>query len=330
MSKRIAIIGAGLSGAVLAHRLCQAGHIVTVFEKSRGTGGRIASSRIEGSSADIGLPYFNDVSDSFTRWLKQQACITSWVAQVKTSKDLDVSHEYLVAVPRLSSLTRALLADATLVTRCRISHIWPDNIGVVVRDEDGNAIDHFDAVVITAPAPQAAVLLEALPRFAHKAESVTPTANWVALVGLTTHSEISADILWGSGVINRAVRDSSKPEHHGGKYPETWVIEASTEWTNLNLETPKEDVAQQLISAFNNMIGLALKPGYIRAHRWLYARHTPPTVKDQPNESYLWSKQDKIGVCGDWLLAGDATLTPAEAAWKSAQDLSDALLIELA
>lgn len=54
MSDSIAIIGAGLAGTVLSQRLNAAGLTVTIYEKSRGTGGRMASCRLEGTSADLG------------------------------------------------------------------------------------------------------------------------------------------------------------------------------------------------------------------------------------------------------------------------------------
>ena len=40
----IAVIGAGLAGTTLTERLLEVGYQVTVYEKSRGTGGRQASS----------------------------------------------------------------------------------------------------------------------------------------------------------------------------------------------------------------------------------------------------------------------------------------------
>ena len=43
MTKHFAIIGAGIAGITCARTLVQAGHQVTVFEKSRGVGGRMST-----------------------------------------------------------------------------------------------------------------------------------------------------------------------------------------------------------------------------------------------------------------------------------------------
>ncbi|TGN44114.1 FAD-dependent oxidoreductase, partial [Paracoccus liaowanqingii] len=49
---RVAIIGAGLAGLTCAGRLAQAGLSVTLFDKGRGPGGRLATRR-----ADDGLRF---------------------------------------------------------------------------------------------------------------------------------------------------------------------------------------------------------------------------------------------------------------------------------
>ena len=41
MKKRVAIVGAGMSGLACARELVQLGHEVTLYEKSRGPGGRM-------------------------------------------------------------------------------------------------------------------------------------------------------------------------------------------------------------------------------------------------------------------------------------------------
>src|SRR4051812_28611384 len=56
--RHIAVIGAGIAGIACARTLAQAGHRVSVFEKSRGTGGRMSTRDTEFGGFDHGAQYF--------------------------------------------------------------------------------------------------------------------------------------------------------------------------------------------------------------------------------------------------------------------------------
>ena len=49
MTRRVAVIGAGLAGLACATALARAGHAVTVLDKGRGPGGRMSARRVETS-----------------------------------------------------------------------------------------------------------------------------------------------------------------------------------------------------------------------------------------------------------------------------------------
>ena len=64
----IGIIGAGISGLTAGRLLARVGHEVTIFEKSRGYGGRMATryaGKDRASKMDHGLSYFGVKSDEF-------------------------------------------------------------------------------------------------------------------------------------------------------------------------------------------------------------------------------------------------------------------------
>ena len=56
--KKIAILGAGITGAAAAASLVQQGYQVTVFDKGRTAGGRMSSKRTEQGYLDMGAQYF--------------------------------------------------------------------------------------------------------------------------------------------------------------------------------------------------------------------------------------------------------------------------------
>ncbi|MGH8831163.1 MAG: FAD-dependent oxidoreductase, partial [Polaromonas sp.] len=56
--RHVAVVGAGIAGIACARTLAQAGHRVTVFEKNRGAGGRMATRDSEFGGFDHGVQYF--------------------------------------------------------------------------------------------------------------------------------------------------------------------------------------------------------------------------------------------------------------------------------
>ncbi|NDH45714.1 MAG: FAD-dependent oxidoreductase, partial [Actinobacteria bacterium] len=55
---QVVVIGAGLAGLCAARDLVDAGHLVTVLEKSRASGGRCATRRIGNAVFDHGAQFF--------------------------------------------------------------------------------------------------------------------------------------------------------------------------------------------------------------------------------------------------------------------------------
>ena len=67
----VAVIGAGISGLICARTLADHGFPVTVFEKSRGVGGRMATRRTaDGLRFDHGAQYFTARDDRFRRYVE--------------------------------------------------------------------------------------------------------------------------------------------------------------------------------------------------------------------------------------------------------------------
>jgi predicted NAD/FAD-dependent oxidoreductase len=146
--KRIAIIGAGLSGIAVARGLTQRGAAVTLLEKSRGFGGRCASKRWEGHVIDHGAQYFTMRDERF-RGAAIAACGDVLVRLEKPVRDemgqeLPDSGRWIHRDGN-SRLARDLAKGLEVRTECQIENA-------------GSLLAEFDHVVSTAPWPQTAKL----------------------------------------------------------------------------------------------------------------------------------------------------------------------------
>ena len=68
---QVVVIGAGLAGLCAARDLVDAGHSVTVLEKSRASGGRCATRRIGDATFDHGAQFFTARSAELTAMVEQ-------------------------------------------------------------------------------------------------------------------------------------------------------------------------------------------------------------------------------------------------------------------
>src|SRR5690348_12324630 len=107
MNNTTVIIGAGISGLVLARSLSEAGATVVVVEKSRGYGGRMATKRVGTAVFDQGAQYFTARDPAFAK------CVDGWREQGLVANWPDTPHRRLVGRPSMTAVPKALAEGLT-------------------------------------------------------------------------------------------------------------------------------------------------------------------------------------------------------------------------
>lgn len=94
---KIIVIGAGISGCSCAYQLSRAGHDVTVVEKGRGVGGRMATRRMDGARIDHGAQFFTTRDPRLQAlnqgWIKEKR-VAPWYDQVPGRPDVPGDMRY--------------------------------------------------------------------------------------------------------------------------------------------------------------------------------------------------------------------------------------------
>jgi hypothetical protein len=309
---RAAVIGAGLAGMRCARLLRDAGVEVTVLEKGRGCGGRLASRRGDGVVFNTGATFVQAHGPSFTAALHE-----AQEAGRAVPFRAGVADDGLARVtgqPGMSALVRGLAHDITLLTSTRVVGVERNGSGWQLIDEPGALHGPFDWVIVATPAPQAMPLLEPhAAEFAALSEARYEPV-WALQLGLDAPSGLPDGTLQPvGGPLFWAAR---MPVVQAGGFVEAWVLHARPAWTEQRLERAPEAVAGELYDAFCALCGARPPAARLHAHRWRYG-----LVARELQRDYVAVPGARLAAIGDWCLGNRA-----EHAWLSGERLAREVL----
>ncbi len=290
-----AVIGAGVAGLACAQDLQAAGVRVTVYEKSRGPGGRTSTRR-------NGLLRFDHGAQVLDRDALAGTSAASHLKAWAPRRDGDLRADRalgVVPVPTMSAAARALAAGLDVQAGTRVQPLVPRaDGGASLRTAEGD-LPEVDRVVVAAPAPQAAALLQqAAPRLAAEASTVGYDPCWAVMVAwdqplhlaIDVHDNPGDDLAW-------AAAQASRPDRDGG---ERWVLQASAAWSTAHVADVPEQVALALLDRFAGTVAAAVdlpQPSVLTAHRWLFSEPRRPL-----EARYL--QAGPLAAAGDWCGGG--------------------------
>ncbi len=299
--KKIAVIGAGVSGLVCARELQSSGAQVTVFDKSRGVGGRVATRRFsDGSGADHGAQFFTVREAVFQKevdaWIAAGAAApwdASLAAWDTSFHPIASDLVFYVGTPAMTSVAKHLAATLTVRLGAKVGPLIREGSGWRVVLETGDS-ETFDAVLSSAPPEQTAALLPPCA-FSEKLREPKIAPCWAVMVRFPKRLPIEWDAVFApNAAISWMARNSSKPGRDAQS--EVWVLHGSPVWSEVHLEKTPEWVSVELLKAFEILHGLKFpEPVEVAAHRWRYSLPTEPLV-----ETSLWDPALSLGACGDW------------------------------
>ncbi|MEJ7686572.1 MAG: FAD-dependent oxidoreductase [Variovorax sp.] len=333
---RIAIVGAGVAGAACAAALLRAGFDVTVFEKSGGVGGRMATRRtrwtdVDGTSRSVefdhGCPHFTATRPRFQAVIRRaeaHGCVARWHQRVYATFRAPQLRDVVVPTPGMPALSRHLLSGVPLRLGHAVSGLQRSADGWLVHladgSVDGGGEGPFDHVLLAIPAAQAATLLRRHQTgWADALASVRMAPCWT-LMAVTD----DLDWPWDAAQIERGpLAWVARNDRAPGRCPPSglvpWVAHASPAWSLAHLDDDPAQVAKVLRAAFGDLLAGA-RPArfhYTGVHRWRYAQLAQAA---SAGIDCWWSEGLGLGVCGDSFGNGSV-----EAAWCSGDELADAV-----
>jgi len=349
LSADVVVIGAGVSGLVVAKNLVEKGQSVICIEKARGTGGRLSSKRVNSKntvtreselwSFDLGASSFKAVTPEFRLLL---LCL------VEEGRMLTNDTEFWPA-SRSSSFTRYLSEAVDLHCAQKITKIEKTDQGwlTFTEDEGGRlvAFSLSNDLILATPPEQAYDLIPSDHPYKVRLESVKTQAQWVTSYLLDRNTATALGIQSEDtfiyddsniddrsedvrSVFRRIVVETQKEGRESDANRVVVKVEASPWWSESKMDWEKTDVTELLWKELialrtNNVAANSLTWISEHTHRWLYSLPQANPLKG----SLFLPQENGLSLCGDYLAidsvyARDESLEGVESAFISGLALS--------
>ena len=338
---KVAIVGAGVTGCLLANFIESDSIDVSIFEKSRGCGGRASTKKTDWGQFDLGAPLVSAKKSDFIHFMESlcdQNIVSQWpkniyVSQQNTGIKQPLEHfvgdnKHYVFNSKMNAACQYWIKNANLKTNNLISQIrYIVGKGWQLKSNGVWQAELFDKVVLTAPWPQSQTLIEqselsiTLPDF-----SQSWTSCWSIALKLDQLVVSDVDLIYlNDQSICTLVRDSGKPlrpkifdADTSGK-SDIWVAQlTNTLSDDLGKEGKDQaiSIATKGLCELFNLSSMSILNTY--GHYWRYAR---PREGQKPL-GILNQHECGIYAGGDWSFG--ATI---ESAHEAALTLSQAIIM---
>jgi len=306
-NKKIAIIGAGISGIILARKLSTDNEVI-VFDKSRGIGGRMATRRVGQYNFDHGAQFFTAKSAEFQdicQKSKEDNIIVEWngrfVKIVGNKIDLEDEQKNkirYVAKPQMNSLCKYLARDLNILLGQEIESTKFENQKWSLKTTQNEIFNEFDYLFIAIPSHQAVNLIPKDFEHFDIVANIKMSGCFSLMLGFKEKLALDFDFaLVEKSIIANISLNSSKPQRPDGF---SLLVTSTNEWADDNIEKDPQIIKEQLIASLQKIIDFNLNQiEHENIHKWRYAN-----ANLRKEQKSLFDRNLNLGVCGDWLIGG--------------------------
>lgn len=280
---KIAIIGAGFSGCNLYDNLKLRFDDITIFEKSRGVGGRLSTKYINDKLIDFGVPRLIPITEDL-----KEFCL-----DLTKNDILRARYDEFFPKDGMNKICKFLIDEKNLKTNTKITSAKMVENKWNLKDEQGNSFEGFDKLFITIPATQ---ILQMDIDLEEKIKEQLKTVTYNSVFTLIAYSndkkiENILDLYDNENV--EEIVDNSKKYFY--KDFNSYVINSTRTYAgNLNM-LAKEEILVKFLDTFSEKTKKELEQFALIPHLWKYA--FAKTSLDIP---YYLNENKNLGICGDY------------------------------
>jgi renalase len=298
------VVGAGISGLLAAKTLNEKGWTVTVLDKSRGVGGRMATRRIGRGNFDHGAQFFTVRGERFAGLVRDwlgAGVAAEWTRGFADSEGRPNEDGYprYMGAEGMTSIPKYISRGLDVRTGERVVRVDNNEDGWEIVCESGSRVAG-NALVLTAPVPQALDLTStesySLPDGVRRNLEAVSYDPCLALMVLLDDST-GVPEPGGMQIKGEPLDWISDNRRKGISEAPAVTVHAGPEWSRSHFEDDEMEITESMISRAGYHLGTDLTSAVVDTSlaRWRYSWVTNP----HPEPYLLASYDPPLLFCGD-------------------------------
>lgn len=298
------VVGAGISGVLAARELQAEGWRVTVLDKGRGVGGRMATRRLGEGNFDHGAQFFTVRGKRFANlvegWLAAGAAEEWTKGFVDAEGELNEDgHSRYRGKEGMTSIPKHLARGLDVRTGEKVVSVESGDDGWEVACESGLRVEEA-ALLLTAPVPQALGLIEsgsyALPDGARRQLAAISYDPCLALMALLD-GPTGVPKPGGVQIKGEPLDWIGDNRQKGISRAPAITVHAGPQWSRAHFEDDEAEITRSLLALAGNQLGTDLENRTVETSlaRWRYSWVT----QAHPEPCLVASSSPPLLFCGD-------------------------------
>jgi len=325
----VAIIGAGMSGLAAAHILQDAGRSVTLFEKSRGVGGRTATRKRNGFIYDYGAQYFKGGSELSTEWITKKYPTPDLIDIAKPVWIFDGAGHIQEGDPKqnkepkwsyrngFTSFAKHMAEGLNIQLGTLVERVQQTANGWNVFTADNRSLGSFDQLLVTIPATQAIGLVEASQFSDEQGKAIIvqlSKASYNPLISVVLGYRPTPQTRPYYALVNTDKKhpiswlawEHEKAPKRASAGTGLLIAQMAPLYSKEHRETPHNILFQDVAQLVSTLVAEQLSaPFFTDVQFWRYAL---PTEKADADSLFTLTLPIGLAFCGDAFVGGRAHL----------------------
>ena len=280
---KIAIIGAGFSGCNLYNNLKEKYEDITIFEKSRGVGGRLSTKYIEDKFIDHGTSSLIPITDD----------LKFFCLDLAKNGVLKAKYDQFIPNNGINSICKFLIDEKDLLVNTKIIKAQNSNNKWFLEDEHHKIYEDFDLLFITIPAPQILEMqIELQDDFKQKLSHIKYDSVFSLILYSNENLKLDEKKIYENVDVSDIINNSKKYLY---KDFSSYIIHSTKEFANCLNHKNKDEIYELFLENFEEELQDELKNFTTIEHFWKYAN-----AKNSLDMPYFLNEEKNLGICGDY------------------------------